>query len=172
MYSNQFYSIFNRLPVNNLKNFYNRCGLLSSLRQVHRGGNGAEPVGGEGLLQALVAGQALGGVLPRHAQPQGRGEGVPALPVPVAPPLPTALPDRGAPGGSRQGQGDHRDEVCREVAPQLIGVTALFLSFSLPLYQWRLRFLQLFQIEELREGLAKAREIIEMKFVEKWRRSL
>jgi hypothetical protein len=58
------------------------------------------------------------------------------------------------------------------VAPQLIGVTQLFLSFSLPLYQWRLRFLQLFQIEELRESLAKAREIIEMKFVEKWRRSL
>jgi len=58
------------------------------------------------------------------------------------------------------------------VAPQLIGVTTLFLSFSLPLYQWRLCFLQLFQIEELREGLAKAREIIEMKFVEKWRRSL
>jgi hypothetical protein len=45
------------------------------------------------------------------------------------------------------------------VAPQLIGVTALFLFFSLPLYQWRLRFLQLFQREELREGLAKAREI-------------
>lgn len=40
------------------------------------------------------------------------------------------------------------------------------------LYQWRLRFLELFQIEELREGLAKAREIIEMKFLEKWRRSL
>ncbi len=58
------------------------------------------------------------------------------------------------------------------MAPHLIGVTTLFLSFSLPLYQWRLRFLQLFQIEELREGLAKAREIIEMKFVEKWRRSL
>ena len=40
------------------------------------------------------------------------------------------------------------------------------------LYQWRLKFLELFQIEELREGLAKAREIIEMKFLETWRRSL
>jgi hypothetical protein len=54
------------------------------------------------------------------------------------------------------------------VAPQLIGVTTLFLSFPIPLYQWRLRFRKLFQIEEFREVLAKAREIIEMKFVEKW----
>jgi len=37
---------------------------------------------------------------------------------------------------------------------------------------WRERFLQLFEIEELRDGLVKAREIIEIKLLEKWRRAL
>jgi len=37
---------------------------------------------------------------------------------------------------------------------------------------WRERFLQLFEIEELRDGLVKAREIIELKLLEKWRRAL
>ena len=40
------------------------------------------------------------------------------------------------------------------------------------LLAWRERFLELFQIEELREGLDKAREIIEIKLLEKWRRNL
>ena len=40
------------------------------------------------------------------------------------------------------------------------------------LLEWRQRFLDLFQIEELRDGLVKAREIIEIKLLEKWRRTL
>jgi len=40
------------------------------------------------------------------------------------------------------------------------------------LLKWRERFLELFQIEDLREGLVKAREIIEIKLLEKWRRTL
>lgn len=37
---------------------------------------------------------------------------------------------------------------------------------------WRQRLLDLFEIEDLREGLDKAREIIEIKLLEKWRRNL
>ena len=45
---------------------------------------------------------------------------------------------------------------------------------SLPsLLQWRERFMALFgENEELREGLDKARQVIENKFLEKWRRQL
>lgn len=40
------------------------------------------------------------------------------------------------------------------------------------LLEWRDRFLKLFEIEDLREGLIKARGIIEIKLLEKWRRTL
>ena len=40
------------------------------------------------------------------------------------------------------------------------------------LLEWRKKFLLLFEIEDLREGLVKAREVIEIKLLEKWRRSL
>jgi len=40
------------------------------------------------------------------------------------------------------------------------------------LLEWRNRFLDLFEMEELHEGLVKARQIIEVKLLEKWRRHL
>ena len=40
------------------------------------------------------------------------------------------------------------------------------------LLKWRERFLALFEMEDLREGLVKARETIEIKLLEKWRRTL
>ena len=41
------------------------------------------------------------------------------------------------------------------------------------LLEWRERLLALFnETEDLREGLAKARQIIEIKLLEKWRRNL
>jgi hypothetical protein len=40
------------------------------------------------------------------------------------------------------------------------------------LLQWREKFMALFEDEELREGLDKARQIIEVKLLEKWRRNL
>jgi hypothetical protein len=40
------------------------------------------------------------------------------------------------------------------------------------LLQWREKFMALFENEELREGLDKARQIIEVKLLEKWRRNL
>ena len=55
------------------------CCVLSIVWEVYRGWNGEKPMGRQRILQALVAGEALGAVLRRHAKPQGGGEGVPAL---------------------------------------------------------------------------------------------
>ena len=62
-----------------------------------------------------MAGQALGEVLRRYAQPEGRGEGLPALLAGVERAILGTFSDRGAERGSGQGQGNYRDQTLREM---------------------------------------------------------